>query len=35
MWLQFAADAECPHTDHANHPIRSEFPVPVNRPFIG
>lgn len=35
MWLQFAADAEWPHTDPANTPIRREFQLPANRAFIG
>jgi hypothetical protein len=35
MWLQFAADAEWPHTDSANTPIRREFQLPATRPFIG
>jgi hypothetical protein len=35
MQLQFAADAEWPHTDPANYPIRREFQLPANRPFIG
>jgi hypothetical protein len=35
MWLQFAADAEWPHTDPANYPIRREFQLPANRAFIG
>ena len=35
MWLQFAADAEWPHTLPANHPIRREFQLPATRPFIG
>ena len=35
MWLQFAADAEWPHTDPTNHPIRKEFQLPATRPFIG
>lgn len=35
MWLQFAADAEWPHTEPNNHPIRKEFQLPATRPFIG
>jgi len=35
MQLQFAADAEWPHTDPANYPIRREFQLPANRAFIG
>jgi len=35
LWLQFAADAEWPHTNPANYPIRREFQLPANRPFIG
>ena len=35
MWLQFAADAEWPHTDPANTPIRREFQLPATRAFIG
>lgn len=35
MWIQFAADAEWPHTEPANAPIRREFQLPANRPFIG
>ena len=35
MWLQFAADAEWPHTNPANTPIRREFQLPVTRAFIG
>jgi hypothetical protein len=35
LWLQFAADAEWPHTDPANAPIRREFQLPANRTFIG
>lgn len=35
MWLQFAADAEWPHTDPTNTPIRREFQLPANRAFIG
>ena len=35
MWLQFAADAEWPHTEPANTPIRKEFQLPATRPFIG
>ena len=35
MWIQFAADAEWPHTDPANTPIRREFQLPANRPFAG
>lgn len=35
MWLQFAADAEWPHTNPANTPIRREFQLPANRAFIG
>ena len=35
LWLQFAADAEWPHTDPANHPIRCEFQLPATRPFVG
>ena len=35
MWLQFAADAEWPHTEPNNHPIRREFQLPATRPFIG
>jgi hypothetical protein len=35
LWLQFAADAEWPHSDPANTPIRREFQLPANRAFIG
>ena len=35
MWLQFAADAEWPHTDPANTPIRREFQLPATRAFVG
>lgn len=35
MWIQFAADAEWPHTDPANTPIRREFQLPATRAFIG
>ena len=35
MWIQFAADAEWPHTEPANLPIRREFQLPANRAFIG
>jgi hypothetical protein len=35
MWIQFAADAEWPHTEPANHPIRKEFQLPATRAFIG
>jgi len=35
LWLQFAADAEWPHTDPANTPIRREFQLPATRAFIG
>ena len=35
LWLQFAADAEWPHTDPTNSPIRREFQLPANRAFIG
>lgn len=35
MWLQFAADAEWPHTDPAHHPIRREFQLPATRAFVG
>jgi hypothetical protein len=35
MWLQFAADAEWPHTNPANTPIRREFQLPATRAFIG
>lgn len=34
MWIQFAADAEWPHTDPANHPIRREFQLPATTPYI-
>lgn len=35
MWLQFAADAEWPHTEPANTPVRREFQLPATRAFIG
>lgn len=35
MWLQFAADAEWPHTNPSNTPIRREFLLPANRAFKG
>jgi hypothetical protein len=35
LWLQFAADAEWPHTNPANTPIRREFQLPATRAFIG
>jgi hypothetical protein len=35
MWLQFAADAEWPHTESTNYPIRREFQLPATRAFIG
>ena len=35
MWLQFAADAEWPHTELANTPVRREFQLPATRAFIG
>jgi hypothetical protein len=35
MWIQFAADAEWPHTEPANHPVRKEFQLPAIRPFLG
>ena len=35
MKIQFSADAEWPHSDPANHPIRMEFQLPSNRPFVG
>ena len=35
MWIQFAADAEWPHTNPANTPIRREFQIPATRAFIG
>ena len=35
MQIQFAADAEWPFTDPANHPIRMEFQLPASRPFVG
>jgi hypothetical protein len=35
MWLQFAADAEWPHTNPANTPIRREFQLPATRAFTG
>ncbi len=35
MKLQFAADAEWPHTDPANHSIRRQFQLPATRPFLG
>ena len=33
--IQFAADAEWPYTDPANHAIRMEFKLTANRPFEG
>jgi hypothetical protein len=35
LWLQFAADAEWPHTNPANTPIRREFQLPATRAFVG
>lgn len=35
IWLQFAADAEWPHSELANAPIRREFQLPATRPFLG
>ena len=35
MQIQFAADAEWPFTDPANHPIRMQFQLPASRPFVG
>lgn len=35
LWLQFAADAEWPHTEPANQPVRREFQLPATRPFVG
>jgi hypothetical protein len=32
--VQFAADGEWPFDDAANAPIRREFGLPVNRPFV-
>ena len=31
--IQFAADAEYPHTREGNHAVRTEFGLPANRPF--
>lgn len=33
--LQFAADADWPHTDPKNAGIRVEFQLPADRPFVG
>ena len=35
MKIQFAADAEWPHTTPDNHPIRMQFQLPANRAFVG
>lgn len=35
MRIQFAADAEWPFTDPANHSIRMQFQLPASRPFVG
>ncbi len=35
MQIQFAADAEWPHTDPANAPTRRQFQLPANRAYLG
>lgn len=35
LQIQYAAEAEWPSTDPANHPIRVEFQLPATRPFTG
>ena len=35
MTIQFAADAEWPYTEDANHDVRKEFKLPNNQPFGG
>ncbi len=35
MKIQFAAQAEWPHTAPANHAARMEFQLPATRPFVG